>query len=204
VKLKSPRQSGADRRLSLLQAALDLFSTQGYEGASTRGIAERAGVTEALLFKHFRTKQELLRSVVEEFGPRRMFATPPQEVHSLPIVEALDMLLTQYLDTFWANRAVLRLLFMATERDQAAFDELRTQFGRQTLYLLAMLKAREEAGELRPSIAAAATDMISLSISGFLQRSIRRAPEDWAMARGKFLGDLLLVLSKGMLATAQP
>src|SRR5579871_2852681 len=106
--MKTERQTGADRRQSLLQAALDLFSTQGYEGTTTRAVAERVGVTEALLFKHFKTKQELLRAVVAEFGPRRQLPASFEELRTMPVREALDRVITEYLDAFWANRAYLR------------------------------------------------------------------------------------------------
>ena len=52
-------------RDGILAAALDLFSERSFEGATTREIATRAGVTQPLLNYHFRTKDELWRSAVD-------------------------------------------------------------------------------------------------------------------------------------------
>jgi AcrR family transcriptional regulator len=48
-----------------LAAALDTFSERGFDGASTREIAERAGVTQPLLNYHFTSKEELWRAAVD-------------------------------------------------------------------------------------------------------------------------------------------
>ncbi len=192
------RQTGADRRLSLLQAALDLFSTQGYDGTTTRAIAERGGVTEALLFKHFSTKQALLRAVVEEFGPRRLFPPPPPSAAALPARAALELLVTRYLDACWENRAFLRMVFTTPRRDQAVFAEVWAEFGRQGLYLYALLEERSDRGELRPGIAEAATEVIATSTSGFLQRMQGEEPTNWEQARARFVAHLLSVLFGGI------
>ncbi len=73
--LATRRPRGAPRRL-LLDAARDLFARQDYRGTTTREIAEAAGVTEHLLFRHFGSKAALFRealvlpftSFVDEFG----------------------------------------------------------------------------------------------------------------------------------------
>jgi AcrR family transcriptional regulator len=64
------RQPGVGREL-ILAAAHDLFSEHGYPRATTREIAERAGVAEALLFRYFGSKAALFNEVV--FEPMRAF-----------------------------------------------------------------------------------------------------------------------------------
>lgn len=49
----------------ILNSALQLFANFGYESISTARIAKRARVSEALIFKHFRTKMSLLNAVVD-------------------------------------------------------------------------------------------------------------------------------------------
>lgn len=51
-------------RAEILEAALDLFSTSGYEGTSLREVAERLEFTKAALYYHFRTKEELAAEVL--------------------------------------------------------------------------------------------------------------------------------------------
>ncbi len=60
-----PRMSGNDRRNQLLEAALEVFSRKGFEGTTTKEVAALAGVTEAIIFRHFPTKQALYEAVLD-------------------------------------------------------------------------------------------------------------------------------------------
>jgi AcrR family transcriptional regulator len=58
------RQSAAERREEILEAALDEFAEHGFHGASTEAIARRAGISQPYVFRLFGTKQELFKAVV--------------------------------------------------------------------------------------------------------------------------------------------
>jgi AcrR family transcriptional regulator len=58
------RLAHADRRTSILEAATTAFAAKGYEGARTLEIAEAADVSEALLYRHFPSKQALYEAVL--------------------------------------------------------------------------------------------------------------------------------------------
>lgn len=60
----TPRKTQAVRREEILDAALEEFAEHGYHGASTEGIARRAGISQPYVFRLFGTKQELFKLVV--------------------------------------------------------------------------------------------------------------------------------------------
>jgi AcrR family transcriptional regulator len=64
--ISSGRMTADERRERLLAAALDLFSRQGFAGTTTKQIAHLAGVTEAIVFRHFPNKEELYWAVIEQ------------------------------------------------------------------------------------------------------------------------------------------
>jgi len=59
------RMSAAERREQIIAAAREVFVEQGVTGARSRQIAERAGITEAYLYRHFHSKDELYRLAVD-------------------------------------------------------------------------------------------------------------------------------------------
>ena len=61
-----PRMAATDRRAQLLDIALNLFSEKGFDRTTTKEIAAAAGVTEAIVFRHFPTKQALYQAVLEQ------------------------------------------------------------------------------------------------------------------------------------------
>jgi AcrR family transcriptional regulator len=53
-------------REAILDAARDVFATEGYERATVRKVAERAGVTHGTIYLYFRDKDDLLYQLSEE------------------------------------------------------------------------------------------------------------------------------------------
>ena len=60
----------AERRASILEAALPCFAQRGYMGAGTRDLARAAGVTEPILYRHFGGKADLFGAVLERAADR--------------------------------------------------------------------------------------------------------------------------------------
>lgn len=59
------RFSAEDRREQILDVATGLFANQGFQGTTTKLIAQQAGVNEALIFRHFPSKEELYWAVIK-------------------------------------------------------------------------------------------------------------------------------------------
>ena len=98
---------GEDTRRRILEAALDLFAAQGFEGASTRQIAEGAGVNLPAIQYYFGNKEGLYRAVIEDITAdtdRHMASLAPRVRAALDDPEtprdALAALLCEMLETF--------------------------------------------------------------------------------------------------------
>lgn len=63
---RATRRSSEEVRSLLVRAAGELFGENGFSGVTTRQIAERAGVSEAILWRQFRTKAALFNVAVTE------------------------------------------------------------------------------------------------------------------------------------------
>ena len=59
------RMTGEDRRLQILRVAMRLFSQRGFRGTTTKEIALAAGVSEAMVFRHFATKEQLYSAILD-------------------------------------------------------------------------------------------------------------------------------------------
>jgi AcrR family transcriptional regulator len=62
------RMAGEERRLQILRVAVSLFSQKGFRGTTTREIASLARVSEAMVFRHFATKEELYTAILDHKG----------------------------------------------------------------------------------------------------------------------------------------
>lgn len=68
--MKMNRLPAAKRREQLLDTAVRLFSERGYGGATTAELARAAGVTEPIIYRHFKSKKDLFIAVIDRTGAR--------------------------------------------------------------------------------------------------------------------------------------
>lgn len=122
----APRRAPDEVRRLLLESARSLFAAKGYAGASTRDIAVQAGVSEALLFRHFGTKaklferaildpiNEFIHSYVEQWKARTAADHTPEGI-SFAYVDGFYRLLSE-------NRELV--LALVTAQAYESIDEL--------------------------------------------------------------------------------
>src|SRR5438045_1704940 len=67
-----PRLKAPQRREQLMEVATKLFARNGYEATTPAAIALAAGVTEPLLYPHFKSKQELFIAIVKAVSAQTM------------------------------------------------------------------------------------------------------------------------------------
>src|ERR1700679_44185 len=72
----APRMRAEERRRHLIGVAVRLFAARGFSGTTTKAIADGGGVSEAIIFRHFKSKEDLygaiLREKARQYGYREM------------------------------------------------------------------------------------------------------------------------------------
>jgi AcrR family transcriptional regulator len=138
-----------DTRARIQQVALELFAERGYDKTSLREIAERLGVTKAALYYHFRTKEDIVGSLFDDFVGQvdeiLQWAKGQEVNHDLraEVVRRYAQVLTgpgEHLIQFvQGNQSAIRDL--RDSKDMfAKFRELSTLLTDQTAPLTAQLK----------------------------------------------------------------
>ncbi|REK12543.1 MAG: TetR/AcrR family transcriptional regulator [Planctomycetota bacterium] len=117
---RTKRMSGEKRKQAILQAAAPVIARAGFQGASVRDIAEAAGVSEALLYKHFPSKQALYDEALagaresSQFTIAR-FATlePGTESFVLLTYATVDFILFGFPGSKDPEQGIARLVFQS-------------------------------------------------------------------------------------------
>lgn len=101
----------ANRKQQIITAAMEIISESGAQNLTMLAIAERLGISDAALYRHFRSKFDLLRAMIEHFG-RDLIGTLSAAVAAIddPLVK-LQHVLQHHLHYLEANRGVPRLIF---------------------------------------------------------------------------------------------
>ncbi|MGE0352393.1 MAG: TetR/AcrR family transcriptional regulator [Gemmatimonadales bacterium] len=131
-----PKRDGEATRQKLLRAALELYTTIGFRGTTTPMIAEKAGVAEGTIYRHFTGKEHLLNEIYR--GAQRWGGKLLKEGEGERPARASERLVRfarQLAEASERDPAVVRMLFYPRE-DQHLDDkshEARREF-REGLY----------------------------------------------------------------------
>lgn len=140
-----------NRRAQIIAEATVLFSKHGFQGSSIRGIAQRCGISEAAIYRHFDSKVGMYEAVLQEKASEHDI-TEYLEAHSSAggIEDVLRGIAFHILDFREKDPELLGLMFNnSVESGPVAavlFKEIRLPYIR---FLSAQLKRRIEAGEVR-------------------------------------------------------
>ncbi|MBM0239459.1 TetR/AcrR family transcriptional regulator [Micromonospora sp. ATA32] len=115
------RESTGGTRERIKAVALELFTEQGYEKTSLREIAERVNVTKAALYYHFKSKDEIVSSFVEDRLERMdaLIAWAESQPATLATRQAL---IAQYADAMFAGEQPSVMRFF--EQNQTVLKSL--------------------------------------------------------------------------------
>jgi AcrR family transcriptional regulator len=131
----TPKLSGQQRREAIIKAVRSVFVEKGFHGTTTRELADAAGVSEALLFKHFPSKEALYSAIqvscFEEEGSRiaeRLEALPPSTSSLVLLVHQLISHLLGSRMAEESQQSFVRLV-MRSLIDEGEFARLAVQGG---------------------------------------------------------------------------
>lgn len=123
------RLSACERRAQLIDAALDVFARRGFVGATTKEIAAEAGVAEAIIFRHFPSKEALYAAVLDSRLGSPEEKRRQAEIEELMARDEDEAVIRAVLGNVWARydndtRFARLVLFAALEGHQAGLAQM--------------------------------------------------------------------------------
>src|SRR5690242_1513259 len=161
------RMPAEHRRAQILEAATELFARQGFQGATTREIAQRAGINEAIIFRHFPSKEQLYAAAIEHHSDLVDASMPGERLDAAGVPAVV---LAKFSDDLLTG---IHLHVTATR-----------------LYLFSALEERAASGKLFDRLLGAPTAALADFIRGKIEEGVFRPVEPRIAARG-FVGMVL-------------
>jgi len=130
---RPPRMPGEDRRRQLLKVAIESFAQNGFSGTKTKEIAAAAGVSEAILFRHFASKEDLYHAILDEkeatMGGERWFVEMKEMAERRDDRGLFRHVAWQMIRSFREDTAFHRLLLYASLEGHLLADLFHERFG---------------------------------------------------------------------------
>ncbi len=198
-KLTTRQQKALERREQILETAVRLFAQHGFNGTSTRQIADAAGITEGLIFHYFPTKNHLLHAILASdhsyFNNLQAMLLEKQQE---PVETVLTQIAIEWLATLRREQAITLVLFGEAQTNPQVHEAMQSLIERGIARLSAYLQGQQAAGKLRPDLplaTSAHTFFASLMIFFMTRHNLRES--EWQAQVVAFVPDMLSVWLNG-------
>ncbi|MFH7029874.1 MAG: TetR family transcriptional regulator [Heteroscytonema crispum UTEX LB 1556] len=113
-------------KAQILDAAEEEFATAGLAGARTEAIASQTGVTKAMIYYYFQSKEELYKAVLERAYAEHFRSIQQMDVEHLPPQQALESIISQFLQQMSKNLNLASILFLEAIQNKGKYYPKQT------------------------------------------------------------------------------
>lgn len=191
-----PRLKAAQRREQLIDVATKLFAHSGFDATTTAAIADSAGVTEPILYRHFKSKQELFVAIVRDVSDATMNHWKQLIAHQTEPREQLRVICDEippHIKRFENQYHVLHGA-LATSRDKKVLAVIKEHYEQIEKFFMDIITQGQKLGTFRKDINAqsAAWQLINTGI-GYAMISLNLQPLDKDM-----VNDMIAAILQGL------
>jgi len=138
---------------AILEAAIKVFSEKGFKGATTKEIAQAAGIAEGTIFRHFSSKAAILYFIVDYYIPRLgvdSLAQTLSECQGMDRQSALRYLIQNRFDILLRGKELLRIILTEIQYDASLREIYLERVYRPILHILStFFQSGMEKGDYR-------------------------------------------------------
>jgi len=139
-----------ERRVQILDTALEVFARQGFRGSSIQDIARAAAISPGLLYHYFPSKDELLRAIIETHSYLPQLREVLEKRQYLPAKEVFEEIIAGFLRVLDKERNMVALLVRDVAFDPEGNDVWAEMCREGVALLENYLNGRIASGEFRP------------------------------------------------------
>ena len=175
------RLSSKIRREQLVQAALEVLGKSGVRKLSVAAVARRVGLVPSALYRHFRSKEELLDAMPELIRERLLMNVQAAEAETDDAVGQLHRLLVRHVGIIRGDVGIPRMVFSEefysahAERRKKVYEGIRAYLGA----VAQMVRLGQKQGRIRRGLDAETAALMFLGI-------VQPAAILWHMSDGRF------------------
>ena len=154
MKISMPRLKAPQRKEQLVEVATRIFARLGYNATTTHAIADAAGVTEPILYRHFKGKQEMFVAITRQMSKQTLSywhelvaAEPTPEQQIRRIAREFPDHQRRLANAYNVIHGAL-----ATSRDRKVLAVLKEHYSQTEEFFVDIIRRGQEAGQFRKDL----------------------------------------------------
>lgn len=182
MKIEKKYLSADERRAVTVQTVIDLAGEQNPNDITTSAIAARMGLTQGALFRHFPTKEAILKAVIEWVAKHLISRVEIAAAANPSSKDALRAMFSSHIEFVRKHPGMPRLLFGELQRTDMTGPKIVAQelMAHYRQLLGSLFKDGKACGELDPDLNEDAAAALFLgTIQGLVMQSLLAPEQDW-------------------------
>lgn len=173
----------ADRKGTILRAAIEVFSKKGYHGCRIADVAKEAGVAYGLVYHYYKNKDELLQSVFEYGWSTLVSKITERSLAGKTVEEKVRGIITVAFEAYQTDPRAVKVLILEVGRNPAGQSVNRgTAFGGAIEMVAVVFRDGQKRGEIDPKLepilcAAQLFGAVEMGLTAFITGILDRKPE---------------------------
>lgn len=162
-----------DRQKEIISVSLDLISEKGIQGLTIKNLAQRIGITEPAIYRHYENKIHILLAILELFRKNTVQVFENKSDDNLSAIENIEQIFSNQFRILAETPQLVAVIFseeifrnepLLMERIGAIMDQINQA-------ITAIIRKGQERNEIRPDIEAA---HLAIMIMGGLRLFVKR------------------------------
>lgn len=142
------------RREVIILTSIEVINEFGIQGLSTREVARRQGISEATIFKHFRTKNELMLAILDHYSQYDVDIADTIRLKKLKPLEAISFLISSYAEYYqnYPQITVITQAYDVLSYDTELAGKIKKIFSNRSDIISDLIREAQGLGEISGNI----------------------------------------------------
>ncbi|MEK7571682.1 MAG: TetR/AcrR family transcriptional regulator [Patescibacteria group bacterium] len=189
------KEKSVATRLHIIETALTLFAKQGFTATTTKQIAQKAEITEGLIFYYFKTKAEILSALIET---HHSFINKLKEILQNNTTSSLENLLLhvakEWLDLLYREKELTILFFSMAQINPRVKTALASVMNEGQKQLSIALKQKQKQNEIQKKFPIdSGVQIFFASLFNFFLTYNSLPQKSWSARSNRFTEDLISI-----------
>lgn len=185
---RSKNKTAEQRRLQTVETLIDLAADQNPNAITTQALADKMGLTQGAIFRHFPTKQAIFSGVMGWVSDRLMNRINKAIASETKAIKKLEAIFLAHISFVSMHPGIPRILFgeLQHDKDSVPKQMVKKLIGEYANLLHDIMRTGQSSGELKPDLDIEAAAMLFIgSIQGLVMQSMLASDPQYMLAQAE-------------------
>ncbi len=169
------------RQSEIIDRSIEIIASKGIQGMTIKNLAKEIGISEPAIYRHFKSKTEIILAILENFKIMAEFLSASMETFKGSAYEKISFMFSKMIEIFAAQPSIVSVIFSEEifKNEEALLEKIRTIMNLHQNTIENIISKGQLEGNVRKDIS---KDSLALLVMGALRLLVKR----WDLNRHEF------------------